>query len=87
MGDNMPTKTRRFRAAPGRTLVLPSALTEGPSNAKLSPGDAIDLDVDRIAGRRGVPGHARFINNAIRQGDLIEETAPAAAPTAPAKKE
>lgn len=85
----MPIKTRRFRAAPGRTLVLPSGLTEGPQNDRMNPGDVRDIDVRRIDGCRelGVPSHARFINTAKRHGDLLEETAPDVAPAAPAKKE
>lgn len=89
----MQNSTRRFRAAPGRTLVLPAGLTEGPTNLRLKPGDAFDAETDRIEARgafRGRQHFRRYINKALRLGDLVEEIVPAvepAAPVAPAKKE
>lgn len=85
----MEPKTRKFRVGDGRTLFLPSALTEGTHNMRVNPGDIVELDVDRIVGRRGQPGFRRYVNNLVRMGDLVEVTAPASpSPAAmPARKE
>lgn len=79
----MEPKTRKYRVAEGREVILPAALTEGPHNTRLFAGDVVELDCARLR------THQRHIANRVKWGDLVEVDAstPIPAPAQPPTKE
>lgn len=61
----MTTKTRRFRVADGRTVILPRSIAVAPTgqNARYVGGDTFEIDLEKVD---------RFIRSRVRAGDLEE---------------
>ena len=61
----MTTKTRRFRVAEGRSVVMPRSVATAPTgeNARYEGGDTFEIDLDKVD---------RFIRSRIKAGDLEE---------------
>lgn len=66
----MTAKTKRYRVADGRVVVLPRSIAVDPTgnNAQYKAGESFEIDLDKAD---------RFIRARVRAGDIVEiEEAP-----------